>query len=99
MLLTFIPASATHGATYRVHRLVSRRLRAQVRLERQLMLRAATPRLLSHLYRHAADAIRAWRTRLVMRHSLRELDDRMLRDVGLTRADVERELSKPFWRD
>lgn len=29
---------------------------------------------------------------------LAELDDRLLADVGLTRCDVKRECSKPFWR-
>lgn len=31
------------------------------------------------------------------RRSLRALDDRALRDLGLTRADVEREALRPFW--
>jgi uncharacterized protein YjiS (DUF1127 family) len=26
------------------------------------------------------------------------LDDRLLRDVGLSRAEAEREAHKPFWR-
>ncbi len=39
-----------------------------------------------------------WRSRALERHALRSLDDRMLRDVGLSRADLERELQKPFWR-
>jgi uncharacterized protein YjiS (DUF1127 family) len=34
----------------------------------------------------------------VEREVLRSLDDRMLRDVGISRADVERELNKPFWQ-
>jgi Uncharacterized conserved small protein len=33
------------------------------------------------------------------RHSLAALDDRLLRDVGLSRVDVSRECEKPFWRD
>ena len=33
------------------------------------------------------------------RRALHMLDDRTLKDIGLTRADVERELSKRFWRD
>jgi len=28
---------------------------------------------------------------------LRDLDDRMLADIGLSRAEAEREGSKPFW--
>ena len=32
------------------------------------------------------------------RYRLRELDDRALRDMGLSRADVEDEAAKPFWR-
>lgn len=29
---------------------------------------------------------------------LAELDERMLRDIGLSRADVQTEIEKPFWR-
>jgi len=32
------------------------------------------------------------------RRALVALDDRLLRDVGLSRADVEQEYSRPFWR-
>ena len=32
------------------------------------------------------------------RRALARLDDRLLRDVGLSRADVEREYSRPFWK-
>ena len=31
------------------------------------------------------------------RRALQTLDDNMLRDIGLSRADVEREATKPFW--
>lgn len=39
-----------------------------------------------------------WRIRARGRADLAALDDRQLRDIGLTRCDVGREISKPFWR-
>jgi uncharacterized protein YjiS (DUF1127 family) len=45
-----------------------------------------------------ADAFSAWQERLDQRRTLARLDDRLLRDMGLTRADVEQEVSKPFWQ-
>lgn len=30
---------------------------------------------------------------------LARLDDRMLRDMGISRIEAERESGKPFWRD
>lgn len=39
-----------------------------------------------------------WRARASQRQGLAELDDKSLRDIGLTRSDVEREVRKPFWR-
>jgi uncharacterized protein YjiS (DUF1127 family) len=40
----------------------------------------------------------SWRERSRQRQALLRLDDRLLRDIGLTRADVEGEASKRFWR-
>ena len=44
-------------------------------------------------------AWRRWRARRRERHVFAHLDERGLRDVGLSRWDVERELRKPFWHD
>ncbi|MBM3569216.1 MAG: DUF1127 domain-containing protein [Alphaproteobacteria bacterium] len=52
------------------------------------------PSLLARL----ADALYVWRQRAATRYSLAELDERMLRDIGLSRADAQRETDKPFWR-
>jgi uncharacterized protein YjiS (DUF1127 family) len=48
--------------------------------------------------RRAFSALLAWQERAAMRRGLARMDDRLLRDIGLTRADVRRELGKPFWR-
>jgi uncharacterized protein YjiS (DUF1127 family) len=39
-----------------------------------------------------------WQQRAYDRRQLQSLSDHMLRDIGLTRADVFAEASKPFWR-
>jgi uncharacterized protein YjiS (DUF1127 family) len=43
-------------------------------------------------------ALQEWWERNRQRRSLGRLDDRLLKDIGLSRADVEHELSKPFWQ-
>jgi uncharacterized protein YjiS (DUF1127 family) len=52
------------------------------------------PTLLSRLLA----ALSAWQHRSRSRHDLAALDERLLRDIGLTRFQVEIESSKPFWR-
>ncbi len=39
-----------------------------------------------------------WQCRANQRHALAHLDDRMLRDLGLSRSEVAWESRKPFWR-
>ena len=41
---------------------------------------------------------REWRRRARDRAELAGRDDRMLKDIGLTRADAEFLSNKPFWR-
>ena len=43
--------------------------------------------------------LREWRRRARDRSHLAQLDDRMLRDIGLTRADAESLSNKLFWRE
>jgi uncharacterized protein YjiS (DUF1127 family) len=42
--------------------------------------------------------IRVWRRRRRERAYLLTLDDRCLRDIGITRWDAAREYEKPFWK-
>ena len=39
-----------------------------------------------------------WQQRAAGRRALLALGDRALKDIGLSRADVHREVAKPFWR-
>ncbi len=45
----------------------------------------------------AVVAVLDWQRRAHERHALLSLDTRMLRDIGLTQSDAEREARKPFW--
>ena len=47
----------------------------------------------------ARAALREWYRRKNSRLELARLDERMLRDIGLTRLDAEYEINKPFWRE
>lgn len=40
----------------------------------------------------------AWLERIRERRELAELNDSMLKDIGVSRADVEHVVAKPFWR-
>ncbi|MGE0723378.1 MAG: DUF1127 domain-containing protein [Alphaproteobacteria bacterium] len=43
-------------------------------------------------------AVIAWQDRARERHQLATLDDRLLRDIGLSRCDIAKEVDKPFWQ-
>ena len=51
---------------------------------------AGITRLFDHLF--------TWHQRVRDRQALYRLDAHMLHDIGLSRADVEHEVSKPFWQ-
>ena len=44
------------------------------------------------------DRFLVWQDRARGRRMLRELDERMLHDIGIDRGVAEREASTPFWR-
>ena len=39
----------------------------------------------------------SWSDRLRQRRQLLSMDDHLLKDIGLTRADIQCEAGKPFW--
>ena len=46
----------------------------------------------------AASRVALWIERVRQRAALADLDDHMLRDIGVTRVEAARECDKPFWR-
>jgi uncharacterized protein YjiS (DUF1127 family) len=46
---------------------------------------------------YAIMLILTWEQRVRERRALASLDDRLLRDIGISRADAEQEVRKPFW--
>ncbi len=42
--------------------------------------------------------IAGWIDRSLQRKALADLDDHMLRDIGIARYDAARECRKPFWK-
>lgn len=56
------------------------------------------PRLRPLLARLSA-MVAAWRRRLAERALLARMDEREIRDLGITVSDVMIEINKPFWRD
>jgi uncharacterized protein YjiS (DUF1127 family) len=43
--------------------------------------------------------ILTWSDRIRQRRALQALDDWVLKDIGLSRADVMHEYDKPFWQE
>jgi uncharacterized protein YjiS (DUF1127 family) len=46
----------------------------------------------------AVRAVWFWMERSRQRRALAELDDYLLRDIGLTRDEAQRECANPFWK-
>jgi len=58
----------------------------------------ATLDRLTGALKHGLDTVRTWRRRSRERYQLGTLSDRMLSDIGITRADAVFLSNKPFWR-
>jgi uncharacterized protein YjiS (DUF1127 family) len=54
-------------------------------------------RLLSRAIRRSIAAVLQWEDRRRQRQALLHLSDAMLKDIGLSRAELDREADKPFW--
>lgn len=67
----------------------SRRIRPQNR--------SAAPGLRGVVVR-MIDLVLLWQERAHSRYRLAQLEDRLLRDIGINRLDALQEAAKPFWR-
>ena len=52
----------------------------------------------ARVVRSVRETLRLWGSRIRDRHAFPALDDRDLRDLRMTRWELEQELRKPFWR-
>ena len=57
------------------------------------------PSLFATIAQSLVHTLQLWRSRVRERHGFTVIDERDLRDFGISRWEVERELAKPFWRD
>ncbi len=66
-----------------------------VRILRQLAV--ATVRTMDRALLTAFEKLYVWQERARQRHQLSEMSDYMRADLGLSRADIDSEATKPFW--
>ena len=50
------------------------------------------------LWTRIAEVVLTWLERARQRRHLAQFSDHMLKDIGLSRSEAEREIAKPFWR-
>lgn len=53
--------------------------------------------LLSVLIKRGWDKVRMWREIARQRNQLRRFSEYLAKDIGISRADAEREADRPFW--
>ena len=51
-----------------------------------------------HGIESGVETLQFWIDRHHHRQQLSQLSEHMLKDIGLTHADVQREINKPFWK-
>ena len=64
-------------------------------MKRQIKRLLLKPQLISNYARRINDYKHLHRSR----KALQQLDERMLKDVGLTKEQVEKEVRMPFWKN
>jgi len=72
--------------------------KAEQRAARALGRAAQTTALLESLAVLLLRHVRSWLDRARQRRALESVDDWILKDIGLSRADAIHEHDKPFWR-
>ncbi len=60
---------------------------------------ASTPAFFPIWIKRLVDLAASWSARRKQHQDLAMLNDEALRDIGLTRRDVEHEIAKPFWQN
>jgi uncharacterized protein YjiS (DUF1127 family) len=58
----------------------------------------AAPRAIGRALRSILSRLAEWRERSEQRTHLASMNDRMLKDIGVSRSDAVREARKPFWQ-
>lgn len=51
-----------------------------------------------NLVRRAARTLLVWQERVRSRRTMAYMDDHTLTDIGMTRADIDAEVAKHFWK-
>jgi uncharacterized protein YjiS (DUF1127 family) len=79
------------------NRVPAQLLRLSAQRERRPTVWSKAAEALENEWLHAGDALLLWRQRTRERRALNALSDHMLKDLGLSRSDTERESAKRFW--
>ncbi len=54
--------------------------------------------LVAGLPRRLLDTLLLWQERVSQRRQLMQMDERLLKDIGVSRVQARAEFDKPFWR-
>ncbi len=73
-------------------------MRTTMTANRASALSGTTDTGLASLPRRIFDTFLVWQRRASERRHLLTMDEYLLKDLGVSRVDVEQEAAKPFWR-